>query len=178
MVNQKISATIAKGKPGSVSRSNRAIYTLGSSVREKDQFVKLLEEFNIKVVADVRRFPKSRIDYFCKDKLSLFLRKNRIGYCYLGEKLGGFRENGYQEYTKTKDFLQGLEKLKEIAAKKRTAFMCAEKFPWRCHRRSIAQVLEKQGWRVIHIIDQGKTWETKTKEKSPAKKTKSLSLPI
>lgn len=163
-----------------LSQGNKVIYSIGTSIREKEQFIELLEEHNLKVVVDVRRFPKSRFDYFCKDKLCSMLKKDKIGYVYLGNTLGGFRKNGYQEYTKTRSFLIGIEELIKLASKKNTAFMCAERFPWRCHRRFIALALEKEGWRVIHIIDEGKTWETKTQNRTQRKKgqNRSLSLPI
>jgi len=167
---------IVREKPDLASKENKSIYSLGTSVREKEQFKKLLREFNLELIADVRRFPKSRLDYFCKDKLSSMLRENKIGYIYLGKILGGFREKGYQEYTRTEDFHQGLEKLKKVALEKRTAFMCAERFPWRCHRRFIAQALEKDGGRVVHIIDESKTWEAKAKKQTQKKKRKSESL--
>jgi uncharacterized protein (DUF488 family) len=172
--------TIADGKPLSTAKSNRIIHSLGSSVRERDQFIRLLEQFRIDILVDVRRFPVSRFGYFCKDKLFLLLNKNKIGYRYLGERLGGFRDKGYQEHTRTREFLSGLEELKDIASKSRTAFMCAERFPWRCHRKFTAQALEREGWQVIHIIDEGKTWEAKPKNLSRKEKRKntSLNLPI
>lgn len=180
MENQKNSATTVKGKPESEAESYRIIFSLGSSVREKDQFIKLLKELRIDTLVDVRRFPKSKFDCFCKDKLSLLLKRHEIEYHYLGEKLGGFRNKGYQQHIQSKDFFSGFERLKDVASKKRTAFMCAERFPWRCHRRFIAQALENEGWRVIHIIDQGKTWEAKPKNlrRERKKKNKSLRLPI
>jgi len=169
-----------KGKPGSEAKLNKEIYSLGTSVRDKDQFIRLLKEFRIDRVVDVRRFPVSRFDYFCKDKLTLLLKENNTEYLYLGERLGGFRDKGYQEHFTTEGFTSGLERLKEVASRKRTAFICAEKFPWRCHRRFIVQVLEKERWKVIHIIDEDKTWEAKTKNRLQAqkKRTASLSLPI
>jgi uncharacterized protein (DUF488 family) len=170
--------TTVKGKSDLSSQGNKVIYSAGTSIREKKQFIKLLKEFNVEAVADVRRFAKSRFDYFCKDELCSMLKENKIGYVYLGDTLGGFREKGYQEYTRTEDFHQGLDELKKVASKKRTAFMCAERFPWRCHRRFIAQELVKEGWRVIHIIYEGKIWEAKAKNQNQRKKKKSISLSL
>jgi uncharacterized protein (DUF488 family) len=39
-----------------------------------------------------------------------------------------------------------------------SVIICAERFPWKCHRRWIARELSKGGWKVIHIIDKGKEW--------------------
>lgn len=180
MKNRKNSVTTARGKPESRSKPSKTIYSIGSSVRGKEEFITILKQFRIDTLADVRRFPVSRFDHFCKDKLSLCLKKNRIGYLYLGEQLGGFRQKGYEQYAGTGDFISALESLKQTASRKRTAFMCAERFPWRCHRRFIAQALEREGWRVVHIIDEGKTWEAKPKDPTQGKreKAKPLSLPI
>ena len=73
---------------------------------------------------------------------------------------------GYEDYTQTQDFARGIEKLKKIATQFVTVVMCAERFPWRCHRRFVAQNLEKDAWRVIHILDEERTWEPK-KSKIP-----------
>ena len=180
MKNRRNSATTARGEPESSSESDRIIYSLGSSTREKDQFIKLLKGFGIKMLADVRRFPVSRLEYFCKDKLRSLLESKNIGYVYLGQRLGGFREKGYQEYTQTEEFALGLDELKHSASKMNAVFMCAERFPGRCHRRFIARSLQKEGWRVIHIIDEGKTWEAKPGNpiRTKEKKNHSLSLPI
>jgi uncharacterized protein (DUF488 family) len=37
--------------------------------------------------------------------------------------------------------------------------MCAEKFPWACHRNYIASTLKQRGWQgqVIHILDEKET---------------------
>jgi len=34
----------------------------------------------------------------------------------------------------------------------RTAIMCAEAVPWRCHRSLIADALVSRGWQVRHIL--------------------------
>ena len=37
--------------------------------------------------------------------------------------------------------------------------VCAEKLPWKCHRRFIATELQKRGWKTIHIIAQNRIWQ-------------------
>lgn len=141
----------------------KSIYTIGSSTRQIDDFICILRKFKIQALVDVRRFPQSRFNHFTQKSLSLELEGRGIRYFYLGDTLGGFRKKGYEDYTQTQDFATGIEKLKKIATRFVTAFMCAERFPWRCHRRFIAQNLEKGGWRVIHILDEERTWEPKKK---------------
>lgn len=81
-----------------------------------------------------------------------------IDYVYLGKELGGFRKGGYQAYTQTSEYQAGIYKLEEIARKGSTAFMCAERFAWKCHRRIIASTLEQRGWKVLHIIEKDRVW--------------------
>ncbi|MFZ3121772.1 MAG: DUF488 domain-containing protein [Thermodesulfovibrionales bacterium] len=42
-----------------------------------------------------------------------------------------------------------------------TVVVCAERFPWKCHRRWISRELHRRGWQVEHIIDKGKVWTPK-----------------
>jgi len=48
--------------------------------------------------------------------------------------------------------------LEDIASKGASVIVCAERFPWKCHRRWIARELHRRGWQVEHIIDKGKVW--------------------
>lgn len=138
--------------------SQKVIYTIGSSTRSQEEFVALLKSYQINQLIDVRRFPTSRFDHFRREALSESLKKEGIGYSYLGRELGGYRTGGYESYTRTAAFSQAIAVLEELASEKRCVIMCAEKFPWRCHRRFIAQALERRGWQVIHILDRGRSW--------------------
>lgn len=137
---------------------DKLIYTLGTSTRSGEDFIELLSNHGVAVVVDVRRFPSSRFEHFRREKLEALLPEAGIDYIYMGEELGGYRRGGYQNFTATSQFQTGLGKLEEIARQKRAAIVCAERFPWRCHRRFIALELEKRGWQVNHIIDKGRNW--------------------
>jgi len=139
----------------------RRIFTIGHSNRSADEFVKLLKEFGIRAVIDVRRFPTSKHEHFKRERLQEILCEHGIKYFYLGDKLGGFRSGGYRSFMKTEEFLSGLEELERIAKKEVAAIMCAERFPWRCHRRFISMALEERGWEVLHIIDNDRIWRPK-----------------
>ena len=121
-------------------------------------FLGLLKHMGIEAVVDVRRFPTSRFEYFRKDELARLLPGAGIDYSYLGSELGGYRRGGYQAFLSTEDFKRGVEKLEGVARERKTAILCAERFPWRCHRRFISIELEKRGWRVVHIIDEKRSW--------------------
>jgi len=141
--------------------ANKIIYTLGSSLRSKEEFLELIKANHIQLVIDVRRFPVSKLEHFNKDNLSHFLKASGIEYLYMGEQLGGYRRGGYQSYTQTTGFQEGVEEVMRWANRFTTALLCAERFPWKCHRRFIAQALEEKGWTVVHILEQGKTWVRK-----------------
>jgi len=58
----------------------------------------------------------------------------------------------------TRAFAKGVDELARIAEEGKTAFMCAERLLWRCHRRFIGRELIRRGWEVIHIIDENRVW--------------------
>lgn len=139
----------------------KLVYTLGTSTRTAEQFIDLLHRHNVKTVVDVRRFPFSRFEHFSRGKLEAILHEAGIDYVYMGEGLGGYRRGGYRNFTATPQFQAGISKLEEIARQKDTAIICAEKLPWRCHRRFIALELEQRGWQVGHIIDRDREADAK-----------------
>ncbi|MFI5069903.1 MAG: DUF488 family protein [Terriglobales bacterium] len=130
-------------------------------------FLELLREHGIKRVVDVRSIPRSRHNpQFNRKTLSTKLRSARIGYVHL-RKLGGLRHarrdspnmgwrnasfRGFADYMPTPDFDAGLKRLIKLAKQKKTALMCAEAVPWRCHRSLIADALVVRGIRVQDII--------------------------
>ncbi len=131
------------------------IWTIGHSNRSLETFLNLLNEHEIQVLADVRRFPTSKLEHFKREALEKWLPKQGIEYVWLGEELGGYRRGGYKKHMRTKLFREGIKKLLEIARNKRTCIMCMEVNPKYCHRRFISAHLERKGVRVIHIINKG-----------------------
>lgn len=89
------------------------------------------------------------------------LKKAGISYIWLGKELGGYRKGGYEEYTKTLEFKEGLNKLIRFAMGRRSAIMCAELLWFRCHRRFISRALHEFGFDVIHIIDERRIYREK-----------------
>jgi uncharacterized protein (DUF488 family) len=137
------------------------IYTVGTSTRSAEEFTRLLTSRDVSVVVDVRRFPFSRFEHFSSENFSRFLRHDDIDYVHMGELLGGYRRGGYQAFITSSEFSEGMDKLIQIASRSMVALVCAERLPWRCHRRFIGSELEKKGWQVIHIIDQERDWQSK-----------------
>jgi uncharacterized protein (DUF488 family) len=136
----------------------KKIYTLGTGRRSEEDFIEILLACNIQSLVDVRRFPKSKIPLFTRENLEPLLHREGIEYHFLGTELGGFRKGGYIAYTLTDEFTRGVDTLESIAAEKTSVIICAERFPWKCHRKWIARELHRRGWEVEHIIEKGKVW--------------------
>jgi uncharacterized protein (DUF488 family) len=139
--------------------AEKTIFTLGTSSRSLGEFVHLLRMSGVEMVVDVRSFPTSRFPHFRKEALSQSLGEAGLGYSYLGKELGGYRKRGYEAYMQTHDFLRGMELLGRMAARCRCAILCAERLPWRCHRRFIARSLEDRGWKTVHIMEESRVGE-------------------
>jgi uncharacterized protein (DUF488 family) len=139
----------------------KKIYTLGTDRRTEEDFIEILLAYNIQSLIDVRHFPKSKIPIFRRENLEQLLYREKLEYHFLGEELGGFRKGGYIAYILTDDFIKGIDLLESLALQKTSVIICAERFPWKCHRKWIARELRRRGWEVEHIIDKGKVWVPK-----------------
>jgi uncharacterized protein (DUF488 family) len=144
-----------------------AVLTIGHSNHTWKEFLELLRAHRIKRVIDVRSIPRSRHNpQFNREILSTKLRAARIGYVHL-PKLGGLRHarrdspnmgwrnssfRGFADYMQTPEFEAGLQRLMKLAGQKRSAIMCAEAVPWRCHRSLIADALTVRGIQVEDIM--------------------------
>ncbi len=154
--------------------AQKNIWTIGHSTRMIEHFISMLQSFNIELLGDIRSFPGSRrYPHFNKEVLAVSLPANGIKYIHLKE-LGGRRSpapdsintgwrnaafRGYADYMQTNDFKKGIEQLEEIAASKRTTYMCSEAVWWRCHRSLVSDYLKLKGWIVYHIMEIGKAEE-------------------
>ncbi|OYT51463.1 MAG: hypothetical protein B6U76_11015 [Desulfurococcales archaeon ex4484_217_2] len=134
-------------------------YTIGHSNRQLDEFIELLKQYNIKIVVDVRRFPKStKYPHFNREILEQELKKHSVKYVWLGDLLGGFRKGGYVNYMSSRDYMEGIGRLMSIIFEYdgRTAIMCSEKLWFKCHRRFISDTLVSRGVEIYHIIDRNR----------------------
>ncbi|SES27154.1 DUF488 domain-containing protein [Halopseudomonas bauzanensis] len=145
------------------------IWTIGHSTRSIEEFIALLHHYRIEAIADVRRFPGSRrLPQFGQEALRASLNEAGIDYQLITE-LGGRRRaaadsvnvawrnasfRGYADHTASREFAIGLERLQQLAVRRRTSMMCAEVLWWRCHRSLVSDVLMVGGTRVMHIQDE------------------------
>lgn len=142
---------------------NRTVYTLGTDRRSEEDFIEILNAHGIECLIDVRRFPTSKIEHFRRENLEESLKTAGIKYYFMGEGLGGYRKGGYASYILSDDFKKAIDELLRIISTCKAVIVCAEKFPWRCHRRWIARELKKKGWKIIHIIEKDRLWTPKNR---------------
>ncbi len=141
------------------------IYTIGHSNRSLAAFLELLKDHGIEQLFDLRRFPvSSKFPHFNREYLEAELNRHGIAYMYFGETLGGYRTGGYEMYMSTSAFQEGLRDLQQKARDKRSCLMCAEMLYFRCHRRFVSDALVRNGWEVIHIIDERRTARHKLRD--------------
>jgi uncharacterized protein (DUF488 family) len=142
------------------------VFTIGHSTRPIEDFIALLKAHEIQLLVDVRTVPRSRHNpQFNRDVLPGSLRSANIDYRHMAE-LGGLRHarkdstnlawrnlsfRGFADYMETPEFEKGLADLIEESRIRRTAIMCAEAVPWRCHRALIADALVARGVEVLEI---------------------------
>jgi uncharacterized protein (DUF488 family) len=147
--------------------SDDTVFTVGHSTLPIDEFIVLLKTYGIHSLVDIRTVPRSRHNpQFNSDALASALRACDMDYVPL-PALGGLRHprkdspntgwrnesfRGYADYMQTDEFARGLDDLIALSRAKRTAIMCAESVPWRCHRSLVADALGVRGVPVIEIL--------------------------
>ena len=148
------------------------IFTIGHGNRTLEELLEALRAHSVTQLVDVRSFPGSRRNpQFGRRELERSLPANRIGYLWMKE-LGGRRRSrpdsphmawhvegfrAYADYMETPPFAAALDELLRLARKAPTAYMCAERLWWQCHRRLISDALTVRGIEVHHILDAHKS---------------------
>jgi hypothetical protein len=162
-----VAPAVARTVAPEIVADKLTVLTIGHSTRTIEEFVSTLRAHGVQLLVDVRSIPKSRrVPQFNSDALAASLREKGIEYVPL-PTLGGLRRakndsintgwrnasfRGYADYMATEEFREGLERLLQLAKTKRTAIMCAEAVPWRCHRSLIGDALLVLGVQVEDIM--------------------------
>jgi uncharacterized protein (DUF488 family) len=174
---------------------NPPVFTIGHSTRPLAEFVNLLQQADVTLVADVRTVPRSRTNpQYNRETLPPSLAEFQITYDHL-PALGGLRgrehdippalnafwENAsfhnYADYAMTAPFRSGLDALRTLAHGQRCAIMCAEAVWWRCHRRIIADYLLHEGETVFHIVGKGRPEPARMTESARPEANGTLAYP-
>jgi uncharacterized protein (DUF488 family) len=149
------------------------LYTIGHSTRTFDELVDALRAHSIATLVDIRSFPMSRrMLHFNCESLEKTLPDAGIRYIWMKE-LGGRRKKirddspnvalrndsfrNYADYMLTSEFQQGVDQLIHLAEQSRTAYMCAERVYFQCHRMLVSDWLVAHGHEVLHIDGSGPT---------------------
>ena len=155
--------------------ARRLIWTIGHGNRSIEEFVGLLKDAEIECLVDVRAYPASRRHpQFAREALERSLADAGIRYAWEGKALGGRRRpvansphvalknpgfRAYAGHMASEEFRQALDRLATNGRGRRTAIMCAERLPWRCHRYLLADSLVARGVRVLHLVSPGQRKE-------------------
>jgi uncharacterized protein (DUF488 family) len=143
------------------------LYTIGHSTRTLPELVQVLQAHSIATLVDIRAFPMSRrLPHFNRETLEKDLPALGIAYLWI-KALGGYRKQtrkdspntglrnrsfrNYADYMLTDEFRVALAGLIEVAENSRTAYMCAERVYFRCHRMLVSDYLVAHGHQVLHI---------------------------
>jgi len=149
------------------------LYTIGHSTRTLEELIAALQAHKIQRLVDIRAFPMSRrLPQFNRESLEKSLPPAGISYVWIKE-LGGYRKKileespnialrnesfrNYADYMLTPEFGSTIVQLLVLAEKTRTAYMCAERVYFRCHRMLVSDWLVAHGHEVEHIDDVGPT---------------------
>jgi uncharacterized protein (DUF488 family) len=144
-----------------------SVYTIGHSTRPFDELVEALNTHKIQTLVDIRAFPVSRrLPHFNRDSLEKALPANEIAYIWMKE-LGGYRKKilqespnvglrnpsfrNYADYMLSAEFENAMTELIALAERCSTAYMCAERLYFRCHRMLVSDWLLSHGHDVLHI---------------------------
>jgi uncharacterized protein (DUF488 family) len=147
------------------------LYTIGHSTRTLDELISALRAHEIETLVDIRAFPMSRRHpHFNREALEHSLAEHGIRYVWI-KALGGYRKatrpdsphtalrnasfRNYADYTLTPEFEEAAAELLKIASTSRTAYMCAERVYFHCHRMIVSDWLVAHGHEVLHIDAEG-----------------------
>jgi uncharacterized protein (DUF488 family) len=152
--------------------ADKEIFTVGHSTHTADKFISMLRSFGVTMLADIRAFPSSRRHpQFNASDLMVNLGAANISYRHF-PGLGGRRKprpdspnsawrnesfRGYADYMETRDFEIHVAALEQLAAEQTLCYMCSEAVWWSCHRALLSDHLKSRGWKVTHIMDEGKS---------------------
>jgi len=147
------------------------LFTIGHSTRTLDDLTQALHAHSIATLADIRSSPMSRrLPHFNRESLAQTLPVAGIQYVWMKE-LGGRRRairddspnialrnssfRNYADYMLTDEFHRAAADLVLLAENSRTAYMCAERVYFQCHRMLLSDWLTVHGHEVRHIDGTG-----------------------
>lgn len=142
----------------------KKIFTIGHSIYEIEDFIKLLQKNKINTIVDVRSTPYSKFaSQYNREALKQYLKEHGICYIFMGDMLGARYEDkdllfddgkvDFKKVQQTKNFQDGIGRLeKGIIKGYNISLMCSEKEAFDCHRFGlVSEYLVKHSINVSHI---------------------------
>jgi uncharacterized protein (DUF488 family) len=147
------------------------VYTIGHSTRTIEELIRALHAHEIQTLVDIRAFPASkRLPHFNREVLEQSMPATGIRYVWM-KGLGGYRKKSredspntglrnasfrnYADYMLTPEFEESIADVLRLADTSRTAYMCAERVWFQCHRMLVSDWLVAHGHAVLHIDTEG-----------------------
>jgi uncharacterized protein (DUF488 family) len=143
------------------------ILTVGHSNHSIEDFIILLKNQSVQVVADVRSAPYSRFHpQFNRGSVDAYLLNAGMDYVFMGDQLGArpadqvcYKDGrvDFRGLENSPNFQDGLCRLIQAAHLRRVSLMCAERDPIECHRMVlISRALSRKGVPVKHVLSNGR----------------------
>jgi len=109
-------------------------FNIGYQGRTVDDLVQALKSNGVTVLIDLRERPRSRVPGFGGWQLAASLEAEGIGYCAMGQTLGGFTCTPQM-------WCEGCVVVAEMVGHETVCLMCMERDASQCHRTQIAEIL-------------------------------------
>lgn len=110
-----------------------------------------LPQFNREALE--KSLPEAGIRYVWMPALGGYRKKIRKDSPHIALRNDSFRN--YADYMLTGEFQNAMAQLVALAESSRTAYMCAERVYFRCHRMLVSDWLVAHGHEVMHIDGSG-----------------------
>ncbi len=150
-------------------REMATLFTIGHSTRSLGELIEALQAHSIQTLIDIRSIPMSRrLPHFNRESLEGTLPQTGIQYLWM-KGLGGRRKKSlsdspnvalrndsfrnYADYMLSAEFENAIADAVKIAEQSPTAYMCAERVYFKCHRMLVSDWLVAHGHEVFHIDD-------------------------
>jgi len=139
------------------------IYTIGFTKKTLEEFIKRLKRAEVQRIIDIRLNDASQLSGFAKSPDLAFILK-QFGIEYISIKslapdkalLDKYKKDkNWKEYEANFKALMNARNAKKTLNdlqldKKTSCFLCSEDKPERCHRRLVAEMLDKN-FEIVHL---------------------------
>lgn len=139
------------------------IYTIGFTKKTLEDFISRLKKSNIQRIVDIRLNNSSQLAGFAKSHDLEFILK-QFGIEYISVKnlapdkalLDKYKKDkNWEEYAANFEVLMNRRNAKKTLNdlqldKKTSCFLCSEDKPEKCHRRLVAEMLDKN-FEIVHL---------------------------